>query len=170
MRQIASRKVVNDHSIFTIGEAAMDNRFKPSRRQLMKAGLYAAGTTLVPGIASAMQRVMLPIENGERELIAYPEKRPLIVLTARPPQLETPFSVFNEGVITPNDAFFVRYHLANIPTAIDPDAFRLAINGAVKPPLSLSLPHLRSQFETAQAAAVHRCPRNLRGVFNPRDG
>ena len=54
----------------------------------------------------------------------YPGKRPLIRLTTRPPQLETPFSVFDEGIITPNDAFFVRYHLADIPLKIDPDAFR----------------------------------------------
>ena len=44
----------------------------------------------------------------------YPGKRALIRLTTRPPQLETPFSVFNEGLVTPNDAFFVRYHLAGI--------------------------------------------------------
>ena len=45
-------------------------------------------------------RIVLPFENGERELVAYPQKRLLIRLTARPPQLETPFSVFNEGVLT----------------------------------------------------------------------
>jgi sulfite dehydrogenase (cytochrome) subunit A len=28
--------------------------------------------------------------------VRYPGKRPLIRLTARPPQLETPFAVFNE--------------------------------------------------------------------------
>ena len=53
--------------------------------------------------------------NGDRSLVRYPGKRPLIRLTSRPPQLETPFSVFNEGVVTPDDAFFVRYHLADIP-------------------------------------------------------
>lgn len=50
--------------------------------------------------------IELPFANGKRLLAAYPEKRPLIVLTSRPPQLETPFEVFNEGVITPNDGFF----------------------------------------------------------------
>ncbi len=65
--------------------------------------------------------VTLPFGNGERPLVKYPQKRPMIGLTSRPPQLETPFSVFNENVITPNDAFFVRYHLANIPLEIDPD-------------------------------------------------
>ena len=36
-------------------------------------------------------------------------------------QLETPFEVFNDGIVTPNDAFFVRYHNAGIPTSIDAD-------------------------------------------------
>ena len=58
-------------------------------------------------------------------MVRYPGKHPLIRLTSRPPQLETPFAVFNEGEITPNDAFFVRYHLADIPLSIDPDAFRI---------------------------------------------
>ena len=62
-------------------------------------------------------------------LVAYPQKRPLIVLTTRPPQLETPFAVFNEGLLTPNDAFFVRYHWSGLPTSIDPDGLRLRVGG-----------------------------------------
>jgi DMSO/TMAO reductase YedYZ molybdopterin-dependent catalytic subunit len=81
--------------------------------------------------------------NGERELVQFPQKRKLILLTHRPPQLETPFAVFNGSVITPNDAFFVRYHLANIPLEIDPAAFRLEVKGLVQSPLSLSLENLR---------------------------
>lgn len=146
----------------------MDIRFKPSRRQIIKAGLYAAGASLAPGIAAAAQRVMLPMENGERELIAYPEKRPLIVLTARPPQLETPFAVFNEGAITPNDAFFVRYHLAAIPTSIDPESYRIRIGGKVDKPLELSLQDLRSKFTPLEYVAVNQCSGNSRGFFAPR--
>ena len=63
----------------------------------------------------ARHHVMLPFDNGERPLVKYPQKRPMIGLTSRPPQLETPFSVFNDGPITPNNAFFVRYHLAGMP-------------------------------------------------------
>ena len=37
----------------------------------------------------------------------------MIGLTERPPQLETPFAIFNDGPITPNNAFFVRYDLAD---------------------------------------------------------
>src|SRR4051794_28232666 len=113
----------------------MDNRIDPWRRRILKAGLSAAGASLLPRLGMAADRVMLPFENGGRELVAYPEKRPLIVLTARPPQLETPFTVFNEGLITPNDAFFVRYHLAAIPTSIDPQSFRIRIGGKVNHPL-----------------------------------
>ena len=89
--------------------------------------------------AKAGEMISLPFGNGERPLVAYPGKRPLIRQTTRPPQLETPFSVFDEGIITPNDAFFVRYHLADIPLTIDPDAFRLTVQGKVDRPLSLSL-------------------------------
>lgn len=111
--------------------------------------------------------VELPFANGHRRLVTFPGKRPLILLTHRPPQLETPFSVFNDGLITPNDAFFVRYHLAALPTEIDPAAFRLEVKGLVKTPLSLSLDELK-KMETVEVTAVNQCSGNSRGFFNPR--
>src|SRR5215510_3083985 len=102
-----------------------------NRRELMtRAGLAAVATGFHPLVALA-DTVTLPFENGERPLVKYPQKRPLIGLTSRPPQLETPFSIFNDGPLTPNNAFFVRYHLANIPTDLDPDRFSLEIKGKV---------------------------------------
>ena len=112
----------------------------------------------------------MPFANGERRLVKFPGKRPLILLTHRPPQLETPFAVFNEGVITPNDAFFVRYHLSGIPLSIDPDAFRLEVKGMVKAPLKLSLAELRRDFENVEVVAVNQCSGNSRGFFQPRVG
>ena len=109
----------------------------------------------------------LPFGAGERTLVKYPQKRPLIQMTARPPQLETPFSVFDEGAITPNDAFFVRYHLADIPLSIDPDTFRLAVKGKVEKPLALSLADLKA-METVEIVAVNQCSGNSRGFFEPR--
>jgi DMSO/TMAO reductase YedYZ molybdopterin-dependent catalytic subunit len=141
------------------------------RRSILKAGLSAAGASLLPTLlarAAAADYVELPIENGRRELIAYPEKRPLIVLTARPPQLETPFSVFNEGIVTPNDAFFVRYHLAAIPTSIDPQSYRIRIGGKVNNPLELSLQDLQTKFTPLEYMAVNQCSGNSRGHFSPR--
>src|SRR5262252_8559222 len=105
----------------------------------------------------------LPLANGDRPLVRYPGKRPLIRLTSRPPQLETPFSIFNEGPITPNDAFFVRYHLADVPLKIDPDGFTLKVKGKV----DLSLQEI-SKLNAVELVAVNQCSGNSRGFFNPR--
>src|ERR1041384_7552662 len=102
-----------------------------SRRAFLARAATAAGSLAA---LRAQEMVQLPFENGERPLVKYPQKRPLLRVTSRPPQLETPFSVFNEGVITPNDAFFVRYHLTNSPPpeeVLKPNVFRLTIGGAV---------------------------------------
>jgi DMSO/TMAO reductase YedYZ molybdopterin-dependent catalytic subunit len=106
--------------------------------------------------------------NGSRELVAYPGKRPLLRITTRPPHLETPFAVFNEGVTTPNDAFFVRYHLANIPLSIDPETFRLRVHGKVDAELSLSLDDLRRTASPEEIVAVNQCSGNSRGFSTPR--
>ncbi len=116
----------------------------------------------------ADETVELPFANGTRALVKYPQKRPLIRLTSRPPQLETPFSVFNEGVITPNDAFFVRYHLPNLPLEIDVEKFRVAVDGKVNTPLSLSVADLKKQFEPVEVVAVNQCSGNSRAFFQPR--
>ena len=117
--------------------------------------------------ASDAADVTLPFGNGERSLVRYPGKRPLIQMTSRPPQLETPFQVFDEGAITPNDAFFVRYHLAGVPTEIDPETFRLEIKGKVDKPLSLSLAALKA-LDPVEITAVNQCSGNSRGFFEPR--
>lgn len=143
------------------------------RRSLLRTiGAATTGSLLDllrdPNMALASESVTLPFANGERPLVRYPGKRPLIQLTARPPQLETPFSVFNEGALTPNDAFFVRYHLAGIPLVIDPDSFRLEVKGKVDRPLSLSLHELKTAFEPVEIVAVNQCSGNSRGFVEPR--
>ncbi|GJE58035.1 SorA family sulfite dehydrogenase catalytic subunit [Methylobacterium trifolii] len=141
------------------------------RRDFLRAAgrsvLAVGAGTLMPLRALADDSVTLPFGNGERRLVAYPGKRPLLLTTSRPPQLETPFSVFDEGVITPNDAFFVRYHLADIPTSIDPDTFRLDVKGHVGTPLSLSLSDLKA-MAPVERVAVNQCSGNSRGFVEPR--
>ena len=134
----------------------------------LAAGIGAIGVGKIASALAADESVTLSFGNGERPLVAYPGKRPLIRLTTRPPQLETPFSAFDEGVITPNDAFFVRYHLAGIPLMIDPDAFRLVVEGKVDNSLSLSLSELKTGFEPVELIAVNQCAGNSRGFFEPR--
>jgi sulfite dehydrogenase len=137
----------------------MQNR----RAFLAAAGMAALGHSIRSEAAS----VVLPFANGARDLVAYPQKRPLIRLSARPPQLETPFSVFNESVITPNDAFFVRYHLAGLPTGVDPETFRLKISGHVTGPLQFSLADLK-RMQAVELVAVNQCSGNSRGFAEPR--
>jgi len=142
-----------------------------TRRQFLRAaGLLGLGTSAMPYVnqVAAAETIDLPFANGQRPLTAFPQKRPLILLTTRPPQLETPFSVFNEGLLTPNDAFFVRYHLSHVPTSIDPDQFNLFVNGSVHSPLRLSLNDLKTQFKAVEIIAVNQCSGNGRGYFNPR--
>ncbi|WP_316202264.1 MULTISPECIES: molybdopterin-dependent oxidoreductase [unclassified Bradyrhizobium] len=138
------------------------------RRDLLKgAGLAALLGGFGATRALAEDTVTLPFANGERPLVKYPQKRPMIGLTSRPPQLETPFGVFNDGVITPNNAFFVRYHLAGLPYDLDPDKFTLAIKGKVDKPLKLSLKDIR-KMKATEIVAVNQCSGNSRGFFEPR--
>jgi sulfite dehydrogenase len=141
-----------------------------TRRRLLQSGaaLVGAGTMAAPSVASfATEAVTLPFGNGERPLVKYPHKRPMIGLTSRPPQLETPFSVFNESIITPNDVFFVRYHLADVPLNIDPDKFSVEIKGRVERPMKLSLVDIR-KMPAVEIVAVNQCSGNSRGFFEPR--
>src|SRR5260221_10605273 len=141
------------------------------RRSLIKhsgAAIAARGGGMTsPSLRAFAATAVLPFENEERPLVKYPQKRPMIGLTSRPPQLETPFSVFNANVITPNDAFFVRYHLADVPLNIDPDAFSVGIKGKVDKPMKLSLADIK-KMPAVDIVAVNQCSGNSRGFFNPR--
>ena len=139
-----------------------------SRREFLKgAAAFATSAAVARG---AIDLVELPFENGARPLVKYPQKRPLLRVTSRPPQLETPFDVFNDNVITPNDAFFVRYHLTLSPPAeevLAPEKFRLNVKGKVNTPLTLSIDDLK-KFDPMEVVAVNQCSGNSRGFFQPR--
>lgn len=99
-------------------------------------------------------------------LHALKGKKPLVKRTFRPPNYETPVAYFNEP-FTPNDAFFVRYHLANIPE-VDGGAWRLRIGGeGVERPFELSLAELKTRFPAVELAAVLQCSGNRRGLSQP---
>src|SRR2546423_1560980 len=141
-----------------------------TRRSFLRtSGLVGIGAALggKASLAFAAETVEQPFANGRRALVSFPQKRPLILLTTRPPQLETPFSVFNEGLLTPNDAFFVRYHLAAVPTSIDPDTFRLEVKGKVNSVTKFSLADLKNS-EPVEIVAVNQCSGNGRGFSIPR--
>ena len=139
---------------------------------------FIAGATL-PALASfsslaraakglAWQSEDLPagaIEEATLEKL--PGKVPLIKRTYRPPNFETPIDYLGSE-ITPNDAFFVRYHLAGIPREINAKTWRLSIGGdAAKQPLQFDLSTLKREFEAAEIVAVCQCSGNRRGLSNP---
>ena len=127
-----------------------------------------AGTLLLAGsgaLARSGEAADDPILAG-RPLVRYPEKTDLILLTSRPPQLETPMKYFDRA-ITPNDAFFVRYHIFPSPTSVELATWRLTVHGLVDRPLELSLEDLK-KFPPAKVVAVNQCSGNSRGRFAPR--
>jgi DMSO/TMAO reductase YedYZ molybdopterin-dependent catalytic subunit len=139
-----------------------------SRRQflaLLGAGAAAAAAegALAP---RAWAQAADPLLAG-RPLVRYPEKTDLILLTSRPPQLETPMKWFDRA-ITPNEAFFVRYHVFPIPTSVDLATWRLRVGGLVDRPLELSMDELKTKFPATAVTAVNQCSGNSRGRFSPR--
>jgi DMSO/TMAO reductase YedYZ molybdopterin-dependent catalytic subunit len=140
-----------------------------------RAFLAGAGSAGIAGMlggleprALAGELIELPFANGRRELVTnFPQKGAMILQRTRPPLLETPFEVFDRGVFTPNDRFYVRWHLPNIPMTIDPADFRLKIRGHVRQPISLTM-HDLLRFEAFEIAAVNQCSGNSRGLFSPR--
>jgi len=148
----------------------MSSHFSPkalSRRHFLS--LVGGATTVAGGGLFETIRTFAaedPILAG-RPLVRYPEKTDLILLTSRPPQLETPMKYF-EHAITPNEAFFVRYHTFPPPTHIDLSTWRLRLGGLVERPLELSLDDLKSEFSPTRLVAVNQCSGNSRGRSEPR--
>src|SRR5207248_5009449 len=140
-----------------------------SRRDAVKTiarfgALVAAGGVVRPGTSALAQDD--PVLAG-RPLVRFPEKTDLILLTSRPPQLETPMKYFDRA-ITPNEAFFVRYHVFPIPLEVDLATWRLRVGGHVDRPLELSMDELKAKFAAVSVTAVNQCSGNSRGRSAPR--
>jgi len=137
-------------------------------------GVSLAGTSLAAeslfGSPAAAQGLNLPanLPEGVRtqaHLGVLPGKKPLIKLTYRPPNYETPIDYLGTA-ITPNDAFFVRYHLADIPP-VDARSWKLNVAGdGANGRLSIDLDGLK-QLPATEVTAVCQCSGNRRGLFEP---
>src|SRR5215470_5309317 len=108
-----------------------------------------------------------PHWNSVGPYVAEPQKVPLILLTDRPVQLETPRHYFRT-TFTSNEAFYVRWHLDGIPNAVDLKDWKLQIEGSVNKPLALGLPDLMQKFKPVSLAAVNQCSGNSRSRLQPR--
>jgi DMSO/TMAO reductase YedYZ molybdopterin-dependent catalytic subunit len=147
-----------------------------NRRQFLMdvaKGIALAGAgALAPGPARGGERITLAtpgLPSGTLEtavLEALPGKRPLIKRTYRPPNYETPIEYLNEA-FTPNDAFFVRYHLADVPE-VKAAQWKLEVAGdSVERPFTLSWQALTREYEQVELTAVCMCSGNRRGLSVP---
>lgn len=117
----------------------------------------AAGAAKEPGLPAGTR--------SEAVLEALPGKKPLIKLSYRPPNYETPIEYFRTP-ITPNDAFFVRYHLSDIPE-VDANTWKLSIGGdGAEKQAELTFSDLKAMPAT-EVVAVNQCSGNRRGLFQP---
>ena len=147
-----------------------------SRRKLLTgvagAGVLSAlgATRVLAGeVGSSAELGFAELPDGtlsEQMLYALPGKLPLIKKTYRPPNFETPINYFRTPV-TPNNAFFVRYHIANIPEVKAAD-WTLTVGGeSAEREVKLTLNQLRKEFKSADIMAVCQCSGNRRGLFEP---
>lgn len=117
----------------------------------------AADVPLAPGLPSGLDDVAV--------MEALPGKQPLIKLSYRPPNYESPLAYFDTP-ITPNDRFYVRYHLSDIPS-VDAATYKIAVGGAgANGQTEITFDQLR-QFPAYEVVAVNQCSGNRRGLSQP---
>jgi DMSO/TMAO reductase YedYZ molybdopterin-dependent catalytic subunit len=146
-----------------------------TRRRLLEA---AGASVALAGSGLAHPRLIeadaatpsLPsaLPAGLREaatLESLPGKKPLIKLSYRPPNYETPIEYFRTA-ITPNDAFFVRYHLSDIPE-VDAKTWKVSVGGeGANSTTEINLDDLK-KMPAQEIVAVNQCSGNRRGLFQP---
>jgi sulfite dehydrogenase (cytochrome) subunit A len=139
-----------------------------NRRDLL-AGAVATAVAARSSQADELPWLSPQLPDGTRaeaQIVTLPGKRRLIQLTARPPNYETPIQAFAEA-ITPNDAFFVRYHLANVPDMEALGDWSLTVGGeAAARSVTLTLEDL-VDLPQMEVTAVCQCSGNRRGLFQP---
>lgn len=137
------------------------------RSLIIGAGLGLTGLGRRAFGAGAAVNAGLP--EGTREeavLEALPGKRKLIKLSYRPPNYETPLADLGTP-FTANDAFFVRYHLSQIPDMAALQDWRLRIGGeGAGKPVELTFAMLAA-MPAQEVVAVCQCSGNRRGLSNP---
>src|SRR5499427_4712373 len=146
-----------------------------TRRRLLKvastgAALTGSGVSFLQPLEAEAAGLDVPAElpegtRAEAILDVLPGKKPLIKLTYRPPNYETPIEYFRSA-ITPNDAFYVRYHLSDIPQ-VDAKSWKLSIGGeGANGRAELTFDDLQ-KMPAYEIAAVNQCSGNRRGLFKP---
>ncbi len=143
-----------------------------SRRDFLYSAAGVSGTLMVlPGGARAQTAASMLTPGVPGGIATYanmatlPGKKPLIQLADRPPNYESPLEYFRTP-ITPNDQFFVRYHLSDIPE-VNVTGYRIKIDGdGASNSIELTLDDLK-KMPAVEIAAVNQCSGNRRGLSTP---
>jgi len=94
-----------------------------------------------------------------------PGKKPLIQLSDKPPNFEAPLEYLRTP-ITPNDQFYVRYHLADIPE-VKAEGYKIAVGGdGANGTAEITLDDLK-KMPAVEVVAVNQCSGNRRGLSKP---
>jgi sulfite dehydrogenase (cytochrome) subunit A len=133
-----------------------------SRRQWLRWAALLGGAGLT---VSGCTRRTIEVPAEAEPYMRFPGKVAMRVINDRAPCLETPWRFYRED-LTPNEAFYVRWHLEVIPTAVDVRTWRLKIAGHVDRPRELSLNELR-RMKAMSIVAVNQCSGNSRSRFQP---
>ena len=100
------------------------------------------------------------------KMVTLPGKKPLIQLSDRGPNYESPLEYFRTPV-TPNDEFFVRYHLSDIPEKIDTATYKIAVGGdGANGQATITFDDLK-KMPAVEIVAVNQCSGNRRGLSKP---
>lgn len=117
----------------------------------------AEGIALAPGLPSGL--------GTSAAMESLPGKKPLLRLSYRPPNYESPLDYFRTP-ITPNDQFFIRYHLSDIPD-VDANSYKIEVGGdGANGQTELTLGDLK-KMPAYEIVAVNQCSGNRRGLSNP---
>lgn len=142
-----------------------------SRRNFLGTAAGAAGILLIPPSARAQSAAPMLTPGVPGGVATYanmatlPGKKPLIQLSDRPPNYESPLEYLRTA-ITPNEEFFVRYHLADIPDVNAAD-YRLKIDGeGATNSVELTLDDLK-KMPHVDIVAVNQCSGSRRGLSTP---
>jgi DMSO/TMAO reductase YedYZ molybdopterin-dependent catalytic subunit len=124
---------------------------------LSKISQAAAAVDLSPGVPDGIASYVT--------MGTLPGKKPLIQLADRPPNFEAPLEYLRTP-ITPNDEFFVRYHLADIPD-VDVKTYKISVGGeGANGQAEITLDDLKAMPAT-EFVAVNQCSGNRRGLSTP---
>ena len=146
-----------------------------TRRHLLQtagagAAFTATGVSLSDAAqaASAASELTPGVPGGVSSYVSMgtlPGKKPLIQLADRPPNYESPIEYLRTP-ITPNDQFFVRYHLADIPE-VKVEDYKITVGGdGADGTATLTLADLKA-MPAVEVVAVNQCSGNRRGLSKP---